>query len=459
MYDQYDSGICLVEDDPIMGESLSEFFELEDLPCDWFRTLGSARRALGRHHYCALVSDIRLPDGDGGDLYVEMARRGEPLPPTLFITAYGSVDQAVELLKQGAQDYVTKPFEPDELVLKLRRACPALLKSGMSKQGRHFLGVSPAMQSIEQMLERVATYRVPVLITGESGVGKEYAARYLHRCRDSARKAPFVAMNCAAVPQELIESELFGAERGAFTGAASRRRGLFEQAEDGTLFLDEVGDMPLNMQAKLLRAVQERTIRRVGGVRDIPVHAQLVWATNCELKARVSDGRFREDLYFRISTVNLEIPPLRERIEDILWFADMFLEVFARENGRNFRLTPAAQRYLESQSWPGNVRELHQTVERAAIFSEPGVLEPVSFQSPAILKSRPDISAAPGLRDYLAACEDWYVRQALERCGGRIGDAAHLLGISRKNLWERMNRLGIGRSGPRRGQERPGVIG
>ena len=440
-------GICLVEDDAIMGEALSRFFQLELLPCDWFRTSEEARAALHERHYCALVSDLRLPDGDGADLYRELAREPARLPPTLFITAYGSVAQAVDLLKLGARDYVTTPFEPDELMVKLRRACPALFEHGAT-QGRSFLGVSPAMRRIEQVLERVARHRVPVLITRESGVGKEYAARYLHLCRFGPDGPPFLGLNCAALPPDLIEAELFGAERGAFTGAVEARRGLFEQAGAGTLFLDEVGDMPLAMQAKLLRAVQERSVRRIGGGQDIAFQAQLVWATNADLEQRVAQGRFREDLRFRISTVHIEIPPLRERPEDIVWFARKFLDAFARENHRHCCLTPRAERYLTGRPWNGNVRALRQAVDRAAIFSDSGVLEPDSFLAAGAMGFLPENSPqAEGLKDYLAECERWYIHQALNHCEKRIGEAAQVLGISRKSLWERMKRLGMDRSG------------
>lgn len=443
---QAHSGICLLEDDAIMGEALSRFFVLEKLPCDWFRTLSSARSALRSRHYCALVSDLRLPDGDGGELYRELSQEPQHLPPTLFITAYGSVPQAVELLKLGARDYITKPFEPDELLVKLRRSCPALFEQGAAR-GRHVLGVSPAMRRVEQMLERVAQHRVPVLITGASGVGKEHAARYLHHCRCQDGSTPFVGLNCAAVPADLIEAELFGAERGAYTGAVGTRKGLFEQAGAGTLFLDEVGDMPLPMQAKLLRAVQERSVRRVGGSQDLPFQAQLVWATNTNLMERVAGGQFRADLYFRISTVHVELPPLRDRPEDIVWFAHRFLETFARENGRHCCLTPRAERYLVGRSWSGNVRALRQAIDRAAIFSDSGVLEPEDFAPDAMLTPLAEDRGHPeGLRDYLADCERWYIRQALERCRGRIGDSAELLGISRKSLWERMQRLEIERA-------------
>jgi DNA-binding NtrC family response regulator len=224
--------------------------------------------------------------------------------------------------------------------------------------------------------------------------------------------------------------------------------GLFEQAGAGTLFLDEVGDMPLAMQAKLLRAVQECSVRRVGGRQDIAIQAQLVWATNCDLQQRVAQGRFREDLYFRMSTVHVELPPLRERPEDIVWFARKFLEAFGRENGRHCCLTPRAERYLTGRPWTGNVRALKQAVDRAAIFSDSGVLEPDSFLSGGGMGFVPeDGPQAEGLKDYLAECERWYIHRALERCDGRMGESAQLLGISRKSLWERMNRLGMERGG------------
>lgn len=439
-------GICLIEDDPIMGQALQRFFQLEALPCDWVRGIAGAERALAAHDYCAVISDIRLPDGDGGAFFRERMGCGKPLPPTLFITGYGAVAEAVALLQEGACDYITKPFEPDELMLKLRRACPRLFAPEPTPASQR-LGCSASMQRIEQLLQRVARHRVPVLITGESGVGKEHAARFLHRERAAGADLPFIAINCAAVPADLFEAELFGAERGAFTGAISARCGLFEQAGSGTLFLDEVGELPLPLQAKLLRVVQEHSVRRLGGSEDRQCDAQLTWATNRDLEQAVAGGRFREDLYYRIGTVCVELPPLRDRPDDIRWFAERFLADFGREYGRAVRLSPRVEHWLIGRPWPGNVRELKQAIERAAIFSESGILEPESFRPPEHLPLGPEADpASPCLRDYLADCERWYIECALERCHGRVGDTASLLGISRKGLWERMQRLGIRRA-------------
>ncbi len=438
-------GICLVEDDPILGHALQRFFQLDALPCDWVRGISAARKALAQTNYCALISDIRLPDGDGAAFFRACKDRGESLPPTLFITGYGTVPEAVALLQAGASDYITKPFEPDELLVKLRRACPHLFTPDTSASAQR-LGGSAAMRRIEQLLRRVARHRVPVLITGESGVGKEHAARFLHQQRAADAAVPFIAVNCAAVPGELFEAELFGAERGAFTGAVTSRRGLFEQAGSGTLFLDEVGELPLPLQAKLLRVVQERNFRRLGGSDELSCAAQLVWATNRDLEQAVAAGHFREDLYYRISTVRVELPPLRDRPEDIPWFAARFLADFAREYDRAVRLSPKAEHWLAGRPWPGNVRGLKQAIERAAIFSETGILEPEHFRAPEQLPLGPEADpASMGLRDYLADCERWYIERALERSHGRVGDTASLLGISRKGLWERMQRRGIRR--------------
>lgn len=441
-FDPQPAGVCLIEDDPIMGESLHRFFELEEVPCDWHHSLGEGRRALTERNYCALISDIRLPDGNGAEFYSDSADSGIELPPTLFITGYGSIDQAVQLLKRGARDYITKPFELDELLVKLRRICPALFEQQIPSANR--LGISPAMQRVEQILEQLSGYDLPVLITGESGVGKEYAARYLHACRHPDSEAPFVALNCAAIPSDLIEAELFGVVQGAFTGATSRP-GLFEQAEGGTLFLDEVGEMPLDMQAKLLRAVQEQRVRRVGGRSDIEVNCTVLWATHRDLQQMVEQQAFREDLYFRISGVQVEIPPLRERREDIQWFARRFLEIFSRKSQRRVILSRAAENHLAQCDWPGNIRQLRQAVERAAIFNRSGVLEPADF-APGSL-SIPSCPWSPRpLRDYLQECERWYINEVLERNAGKVGESATQLGISRKNLWERMQRLGISNS-------------
>ena len=356
--------ICLIEDDEIMGESLADRFTLEGFDHDWHRTGQAAITALRSQAYALVISDIRLPDVRGDALFEQLLAEHVSLPPFVFITGQGDIDSAVRLLKRGAQDYITKPFDLDALVDKVRSiAVPNL---GLGSDG---LGQSPAMRQIEKMLHRLASSDASVLITGESGVGKERVALALHRLTGEAR--PFIAVNCGALTESLLEAELFGYEKGAFTGAARTKKGVFEQADEGTLFLDEIGDMPLSMQVKLLRALQERCIVRVGGETPIPVNIRVVCATHQLLQERVVSGVFREDLYYRINVVELRIPPLRERTEDILPLARSLLASIASSSGKPPPvLTPAAEHALKNYRWPGNIRELKNAMERASLMCD-----------------------------------------------------------------------------------------
>ncbi len=357
------------------------------------------------------------------------------------MTGYPSVEQAVDLLRHGAGDYIVKPFEVSELLGKIETLAPNLFRDG-EDDAPFELGISPAARELTHVLDRLAERSVSVLISGESGVGKEYAARYLHQKRFPEAGHPFRAINCAALPESLLEAELFGHEKGAFSGADRARSGLIELASGGTLFLDEVGEMPAAMQAKLLRVLQERKLTHLGGKEEIPV--ELVSATNRDLRAMVEAGQFREDLYYRLHVVHVEIPPLRERPEDILWLARQAIAREGRLHPPPRRLSPAAESWLTSQPWPGNARELMHVVERALIFCECPVLTPADFQEDGMSRARSDASEA-GLRDCLKESERWYIEQALQRHGWRMTETAEALKISRKNLWERMNRLGIER--------------
>ena len=439
--------LCLVEDDEIMGESLVDRFRLEGFAVDWHRCAGDAQRAIARTAYEVVLSDIRLPDFTGDALFARLHETGVGLPPFIFITGHGAIERAVALLKAGAADYVTKPFDLDELVLKVRELCRDGAVAQQAALGAP-LGVSPAMQKIEAMLRRVAEHAATVLITGESGVGKEHVALQLHCLAAGGAERPFVAVNCGAITETLIEAELFGHEKGAFTGAAKLRKGVFEQAHGGTLFLDEIGDMPQAMQVKLLRAIQERCIVRVGGETKIPVKVCIICATNQDLRARVEAGLFREDLYYRINVVHLRIPLLRERCEDILWFARQFLRDFVQAHGGARRsLSPAAEQALMSYPWPGNLRELRHCIERACILSADAVLEPASLFDNWPHDALARQTAASTLDQYIRECERSYIQQALQHCQGQVGQTAAYLGISRKNLWEKMKRLQIAARG------------
>lgn len=435
--------LCLIEDDLIMGESLCDRFALEGYAVDWYQGIAEARAHLDAQDYSLVLSDIRLGDGQGDELFLERQEAGGIQVPWVFITGYGTVDRAVELLKRGAADYITKPFDLDALVDKLGDLVADADLAGVSDSER--LGTSPPMRRISALLGRLAEQSSTVLVTGESGTGKEAVARELHRLDPARSDKPFVPVNCGGLTETLLEAELFGHEKGAFTGAVRARPGVFEQAHGGTLFLDEVGDMPPVMQVKLLRAIQERQVVRVGGETPIPVELRLICATHRDLLQMVREGRFREDLYYRIHVIHLRIPPLRERPEDIPWLVQRFLDDFAREHGEPRKhLTSAAETALLRHSWPGNIRELKHAIERACIMS-PGtdLHADALFDEPGAEPPSQAEGEQPRLSHYLQACEESYIRRALELHDGHIGHTASNLGISRKNLWERMKRLGI----------------
>lgn len=437
--------ICLIEDDAIMGESLVQLFLFEGFAVDWWRTAAEARAALERQRYAVVVSDIRLPDQSGGDLFRDLVEEEHHLPPFLFMTAYGTIDQAVELLKAGAADYITKPFDVDLLIAKVRGLAE---RYGFGCEAEEdALGVSPAMRRVAEQLPRLARHVQTLLITGESGSGKEHVARLFHRFA-VGEKGEFVAVNCASIPESLMEAELFGYEKGAFTGAVKPKRGLIELAHRGTLFLDEIGEMPLAMQAKLLRVLQDRQFVRLGGEKAQTSEFRLVCATHRDLKAMVEKGEFREDLYYRIHVIHLRIPPLRERPEDIRWLLHRFIESFNRDHpDEKRRIDPRTEELLLSYPWPGNVRELKHAVERACILSPGPLLSPEAFFDDAdanlAATAHGENQPATSLAEYLMACERDYLLLTLKRYDGHMTRAAEALGITRKTLWEKLRRLGV----------------
>jgi len=417
--------ICLIEDDPIMGESLADRFLLEGFALDWFKRGAPALQALREQAYDAVISDVRLPDLSGEEVFLQAGGADAALPPFLFITAYASVDRAVEMLKRGARDYVTKPFDIGELVGKVRQLVgPAAAAAPAAAAG--VLGASPAMRALEAQAPRIAARAPTVLITGESGSGKEVLARHLHALAHPQRAAPFVAVNCGAIPEPMIEAALFGHERGAYTGAERARKGHFEQAEGGTLFLDEI--------AELGPPLQDRRVQRLGAESSVAVDLRVICATHRDLRAQVAAGAFREDLFYRINVVQLALPPLRERPEDVLWLAQRFLIEQARRLGEAPRsLTPDARAALLAHRWPGNVRELRNRIERACVLSSQAVLSAADlFDGTA---TRAPAGELPTLEAFMAEAERSY--------HGRVGAAAAALGISRKTLWEKSKRYGL----------------
>lgn len=434
--------ICVVEDDLIMGESLADRFRLEGFEVDWHTEGESALDALGSRPYQAVISDIRLSDISGEEFFSRATSTQVGVPPFLFITAYASVETAVSLLKSGAADYITKPFDIGALVDKVR----VLTGTGIPDQAmpaQSELGVSEAMRRLAEMVPRIAGRAKSILVTGESGVGKEVVARFIHR-HSPGVTLPFVAVNCGAVPDMLLESEFFGHERGAFTGAERQKKGYFEQAEGGTLFLDEIGDLPLSMQVKLLRALQERRITRVGGEREVETDFRLVCATNRDLTELVRLGKFREDLFYRINILELRVPALRDRPDDVLWLAHRFVRDIASRLGEPVKLFhPSTEARLATYNWPGNVRELQNRLERACIVCSRNML----FSSDVFEEDGSQAGAAldmgAPLDGYMAACENAFIRAALLQHQGHISETAHALGISRKSLWEKMRKHAI----------------
>lgn len=440
--------VCLIEDDVVMGESLFQRFEIEGFNVDWHVLGESAAVALTSRRYDVVVSDIRLPDIDGGELFHRLVRQGVALPPFILITAYATVERAVSLMKSGIADYITKPFDLSGLVEKVRaaaQASPSLPKE-LSEQ---MLGVSEAARDLARRVPRIAGRASSILITGESGVGKEMLARMLHQhAVREEQNTPFVTVNCGAVAPNLLEAEFFGFERGAFTGADRTRRGFLEQAHGGTLLLDEVGELSLPMQAALLRALQEKRIRRVGAETDLPVQFDLICATNRDLEKMVKERQFREDLYYRINVVSLHVSPLRDRPDDVMWFAERFMEAMAsRLNEPLKTLHPMARLRLLEHNWPGNVRELHNRIEHACLMSTGSMLMPADIfpsdvsHPEGLLVSAKDTS----LGSYKDACERIYIKETLRHHGGRVEETAKALRISRKSLWEKLKRHRIDR--------------
>ena len=424
--------IALIEDDPIVGESLQERLQLEGYDCDWFSDAEAALLGLDKKAYRLILSDIRMPDISGEELYAALQQRLPDLPPVVFITGFGNIEQAVRLLRNGAADYLTKPLDLPTLLTRIRE----LLAQNAPRRDAD-RDVAPGMRPFFQQIPRLAPHQdIVVLIQGESGAGKEVLARHIHDVLTP--DAPFVAINCAALPDHLAASELFGHVKGAFTGAAHRHAGAFERAGGGVLFLDEIGDMPLDLQAQLLRVIQERSYQRLGGERDLRFEGRMVCATHRDLQQMVRDGAFREDLYYRLNVVQFEIPPLRERPADILWLAEQFIEANASRVGRENppSIDKRTRGAMLAYDWPGNVRELKNLIDRACIFCEGEAL------SPELLGITP-ASPATGLKSTRNEAEREGITKALRLHQGHIQKTADALGISRKTLWDKMKKLGI----------------
>jgi two-component system response regulator PilR (NtrC family) len=458
------ASILVVDDEASMREFLEILLTKEGHRVATAADAAAALRQVTEGEVDLVVTDLRLGAESGMDV-LKGVKQAAPATEVVMMTAFATTENAIQAMKLGAYDYLLKPFKVDEIQLAVEKALERRALVAENRVLRHrvgapkahaLIGASPAIEAVRQLVDKVAPARTTILVTGESGTGKEVAARAIHE-RGGRADAPFVAINCGAIPEGLIESELFGHEKGSFTGAAETRSGLFEVAGAGTLFLDEVGDLPPPVQVKLLRALQERKIRRVGGARDIPVAARIVAATNRDLAAEVKAGRFREDLFYRLNVIQVRLPALRERRQDVPLFLAHFLQVFAAEQGRPPpRLSPEAERILLAWDYPGNVRELSNLVERAVTLADgpevpPTVLPPAlqGHAAPAALEGAPALPPEGlDLQAHLDRVERSILEQALERTGGVKTEAARLLSLTFRSLRYRLAKFGIGGEAP-----------
>lgn len=431
--------ILLIEDDAIMGESLAQRLELEGFNVDWSRALADANLRI-KNSYVCIVSDVRLPDGLATQWFAELPETIRNIP-WFFLTGYGSVNDAITAMKAGAREYLTKPFDIEKLVELIRVSTstqPKLTEEVV-------LGISPAMRQVEGLVKKVAGQRVSVLLSGESGVGKEVVANLIHKLDQRADKREFIAVNCAAIPETMLEAEFFGFEKGAFTGSVRQHKGFLERANQGTLFLDEVGDLPANLQAKLLRALQEKCFFRLGSEKTTHSDFRIIAATNRDLYADMTAGRFREDLFYRLAVIRINLPPLRERPEDIRWLTQSLLARMVEEQGRPLAMSETFLRDIMAREWRGNVRELRSYLEQAVAMSDAGILdEPIhiEFKNSAKHTAIPEVIVS--LHAKVEEAERSHIIKALDRCEGSVSKTAELLSISRKTLWEKMKRLEIG---------------
>ena len=443
--------ILLVEDDTDLREAISVTLRLGGVEHQAFECAEDALPAIDPEAEQMLVTDFRLPGMNGLQLLAQ-ARERHPQLPVVVMTAYADTQLAVQALKGGARDFLIKPFMPQQLleVIARHHPSPRPAKTGTEAE---IIAADPAILAVKNRCERVAGTGATVLLTGESGVGKDVFAKQIHQLSDRRNK-PYVAINCAAIPENLLESTLFGYEKGAFTGAAKAQPGKFEQANGGTLFLDEIGEMPLELQAKLLRVLQDQVVERLGSLRSIHCDVRIVAATNQDLQHRVKDSKFREDLYFRLAVFPIRIPPLRERKNDILPLAEHFLVRYGRTMGRQgLKLSPASQNDLANYPWPGNVRELENAIQRALLLSDGEMIEPADIelhgsQVPAQTASPAQPTAldgtalayvldqestASGAQD-MDSIEREHILKVLKQVGGNRKEAVNILGLSERAL-------------------------
>jgi len=447
--------ILVVDDEQGMCELIETDLRLRDFASAWFTSAQPAFDELCRSDFDAVLTDLKMPDMDGIEFCTRVVAN-RPDIPVVVMTAFGNLETAVAAIRAGAYDFVTKPIEMEILALILNRAVQhhhlqRQIKSlseavQQTSQFEEMLGESPVMQKVFDQLTRIADSESSVLILGESGVGKELVARALHR-RSRRHDKPFVAVNCAALPDTLLDSELFGHVKGAFTDARADRKGLFVQAQGGTLLLDEIGEMPLSTQPKLLRALEENRVRPVGGEGEVAFDVRIVAATNHDLETAVEEGRFRKDLFFRINVIQLELPPLRSRGSDILLLAQRFLDAFAARSGKQVvSLSEAVAEKLLAYSWPGNVRELRNSIERAVALTRHDRLTVEDLPEKIRAYRRSQLLIDGGDPSELAPLEEIerrYILHVLQSVAGNRTLAARTLGLDRKTLYRKLRQYGL----------------
>lgn len=435
--------ILIVDDEPDICDRIAQILSFEGWEAAVAHNGLSAQRLLEQDVFAAVVTDLNMPGLDGLSLLHWIKAEG-PDVPVIMMSAYGAIADAVAAMKAGAEDYLVKPFDLDEFLIRLRRIIThAALQKQVYRGQQHdlapseWIGASPSMQAIHTLIQKVAPTPSTVLITGESGTGKEVIANTIHRLSPRAEQ-PFIPINVAGVPENLLESELFGYEKGAFTGATARKIGMFEVASSGTLFLDEIGDMPMPLQGKLLRVLQERSIQRLGGTRSLPIDVRILSATNKHLEEQIKHGLFREDLYYRLNVIHIKLPPLRERREDIPFLVGHFLQKSAAALGKVIRgIDAEALAAIESYAFPGNIRELENMIERAVILADRDTL---SLKELDIMPLAITTYVKPGTLDDI---QKHAIQAALLRWEGNKTKAAEELGISRQTILNKIREYGL----------------
>lgn len=440
--------ILVCDDEENIRNLMKRFLSMEGIDADTAENGLSAERMLRENPYEAVLIDLRMPGLSGLDVIRWMRAEGFRIP-VIMISAHGDITDAVTALKQGAQDYIVKPFDPEEVVIRIKSLVEAEGLRRIAENERPddsgLIGESPEMLSIKRVIAKIAPSQATVLITGESGTGKEVVAREIHR-QSKLANGPFVAINIGGVPENLLESELFGYEKGAFTGAVQRKTGLFELAAGGTLFLDEIGDMPLALQVKILRVLQERKIIRLGGTEPIPINARIIAATNKELEKLVLEGTFREDLFYRLNVVRIQLPPLRDRRSDIPVLAAYIVSRYSREMGTKVTgFTPEALEALKNHSFFGNVRELENIIERAIIFADSDTIDAddLDLRASSVHHGTENKNEGNSVCLTLRDAEKMVIIQSLQRWEGNRTQAARELGISRRTLISKIQEYAI----------------